>query len=95
MRRIFRTGKPLPTPVVICGEPMEGSTVTRDTLVSGWAYSPACIREVSIWLEGQRVGRAELGLEREDVARAHPEWVGALRSGFSYRFEELPFSERS
>jgi Sulfotransferase domain len=93
VRRIFRTRKRLPDPVLICDEPEEGSVVTRGTVVSGWAYSPAGIREVSLWLEGQRVGRAELGLERENVARAHPEWAGALRSGFRYRFEELPFSK--
>jgi intracellular sulfur oxidation DsrE/DsrF family protein len=84
------TGKPLPAPVVVCDKPMEGSKVSRGTLVSGWSYSPAGIREVSLWLEGQQVGRAELGLERPDVARAHPEWVGALRSGFHYRFKIVP-----
>ena len=73
--------------VVVCDEPGEGSEVARGTVVSGWAYSPAGIKEVSVWLDGQRVGKAELGLEREDVAEDHPEWPNALRSGFRYRFD--------
>jgi hypothetical protein len=92
VRRIFQTGKPLPSAIVVCDGPAEGSEVTRGTLVSGWAYSPAGIREVSIWLDGQRVGEADLGWERPDVAEAHPEWPNVLRSGFGYHFETFPVS---
>jgi hypothetical protein len=91
VRRIFRSRIPLPTPIVVCDEPEEGSEVTRGTVVSGWAYSPAGIKEVSVWLDGQKVvGEAELGLERPDVAQAHPDWADAGRSGFRYRIEAAP-----
>jgi hypothetical protein len=86
------TGKPLSAPVVVCDKPIEGSKVSRGTLVSGWAYSPVGILEVSIRLNGQRVGQAEQGFKRPDVVADHPEWPGAERSGFRYRFEEFPFS---
>jgi hypothetical protein len=79
-------------PVVVCDVPKEESVVTRGTVVKGWAYSPVGIREVSVWLGGQRVGEAKLGLKRPGVTRAHPEWVGALRSGFRYRFDVVPTS---
>jgi SAM-dependent methyltransferase len=77
---------------MVCDEPAEGATVTRGTVVNGWAYSPAGIREVSVWLDGQRVSQAELGIGRPDVAEARPEWSGAERSGFRYHFETVPAS---
>jgi SAM-dependent methyltransferase len=89
-RRIVQTGKPLPAPILTCDEPEEGSEVSLGTTVSGWAYSPAGIREVSIWLDGERVvGQTEYGLLREDVAQSRPELPNSLRSGFRYRFEIL------
>ena len=77
-------------PIVVCDEPMDGAGVDNETVVSGWAYSPAGIREVSVWLDGQRVGQAEHGLERPDVAQDHPEWSGAAHSGFRYSFQAAP-----
>jgi hypothetical protein len=77
-------------PIVVCDEPAAGATVTRGTLVGGWAYSPAGIREVSVWVDGRRAGRAEHGLERPDVAQAHPGWPEAGLSGFQYRFHADP-----
>src|SRR5436190_571508 len=77
-------------PVLVCDEPAEGSEVSLGTVVNGWAFSPAGIKEVSVWLEGQQVGKAELGLERPDVVRDHPNWSDALHSGFRYYFEDIP-----
>ena len=77
-------------PIVVCDEPADGSTISRGAVANGWAFSPAGIKEVSVWFEGQRVGEAKLGLERPDVAQAHPEWPDALHSGFRYYFEDLP-----
>jgi hypothetical protein len=85
--------KSLPAPILVCDEPEEGTEVTRGTVVSGWAYSPAGIEQISVWFEGQRVGVADLGLEREDVARDHPWWPGAERSGYRYQLTALPVSE--
>jgi hypothetical protein len=91
-RRAVPTDDSLFEPILTCDEPAQGSTLTRGTLVSGWAYSPVGILEVSIRLNGQRVGQAEQGFKRPDVVSDHPEWPGAERSGFRYRFEEFPFS---
>jgi SAM-dependent methyltransferase len=67
-----------------------GSEVTLGTVVSGWAYSLAGIKEVSVWLDGQRMGEATYGLAREDVAQEHPEWPDGLHSGFRYQLEAAP-----
>jgi SAM-dependent methyltransferase len=91
VRRVVDAVKPLPDLILVCDDPADGTTVTFATVVSGWAFSPAGIQEISVWLDGQRVeGQAEYGLLREDVARDHPEWPNALRSGFRYRFEDIP-----
>ena len=44
-------------------------------------------------VDGQRLSRAEYGLERQDVAQDHPEWPGALHSGFRYQLDALPVLE--
>ena len=77
-------------PIVVCDEPAEGAEVGLGAAVGGWVFSPVGIREVSIWLDEERVGRAELGLERPDVARDRPELPGVERSGFRYRFDSIP-----
>jgi SAM-dependent methyltransferase len=76
--------------ILICDEPADGAVVTLGAVVEGWAFSPAGIKEVSVWLDGQKVGKAEHGLERPDVARDYPGWPGAGRSGFRYRLEAFP-----
>ena len=77
-------------PYLVCDAPAEGAEVTRGTEVGGWAYSPDGIREVSVWLDGQLVGRAETGLERPDVAQGYPGWPGAESGGFRYSFGAAP-----
>ena len=90
VRRVVRAVKPLLATILVCEGPADGAVVTGGTLIEGWALSPAGIREVSVWLDGQRLGKAEHGLERPDVARDHPEWPGAARSGFRYRLDAPP-----
>ena len=90
VRRTVQAAESLFYPVLECDEPGEGADVALGTVVGGWAFSPAGIEEVSVWLDGQRVGRAEYGHERPDVAEGHPEWPEAGRSGFRYRFDIHP-----
>jgi SAM-dependent methyltransferase len=95
-RRVVQAVKPLEDIILICDEPEEGSEATLGTVVSGWAYSPSGIREISVWLDGQKVvGQTEYGLLRDDVAQNRPEWPNVLRCGFRYRFETLPAASES
>ena len=83
----------LPTgkwPYLVCDAPVDGTEMPSGSFVGGWAFSPAGVKEVTIWLDGQQVGQAEYGHERPDVAAAFPEWPDALRSGFRYRLETVP-----
>lgn len=73
-----------PGTIVVCDEPADGAAVAREATVSGWAYSPAGIKEVSVWMDGQQLGQAMHGSERPDVAQVFPGRPGALQSGFRY-----------
>ena len=52
--------------------------------VVGWGIAAAGAEaEVLIALDGKRITSARCGLRRPDVAAAHPDWEGALLSGFA------------
>jgi GT2 family glycosyltransferase len=73
-------------------------TPVRESVeVRGWAWSPEGVAKVEVLSEGKRVGFAELGLKRPDVARDHPDWVNAESSGFVYNWDVagLPAGRRS
>ncbi len=76
-------------PRVECDEPVDGGEIFPGGVVSGWAYAPVGILGVAVWLDGVELGPADHSLDRADVAGAHPDWPGALRSGFRFR---LPFA---
>ena len=73
-----------PGVVVVCDEPADEAAVARGSVVDGWAFSPVGIKEVTVWLDGKRVGQATHGLERPDVAEAFFERPDALYSGFRW-----------
>ncbi len=52
--------------------------------LSGWAVCARGISEVAVFLDGRRIGAAELGRVRADVAERHPGVAQARRSGFAY-----------
>lgn len=50
--------------------------------VVGWAVAGGAVA-IDIAVDGVRVAGARHGLRRPDVAAAHPDWAGALLSGFA------------
>jgi ADP-heptose:LPS heptosyltransferase/GT2 family glycosyltransferase len=52
--------------------------------VSGWVVCAAGIGAVTVFLDGEALGEAELGLRREDVAPGFPEIPFARLSGFHF-----------
>jgi hypothetical protein len=59
--------------------------------VLGWAYDPESPPQVTILVEGEAVGTAELGAFRIDVSRSLQD-DGAERSGFEFRFRPDHFA---
>jgi O-methyltransferase len=66
------------------GEIRYAVDVCDATEVSGWAVHKSGIREVRVLADGGLLGRATLGLERQDVRDAHPRVGGSLHSGFVF-----------
>ena len=69
-------------PVLVCDEPDDGALLQPGERVRGWAWSPAGVRHVSVWLDGKPLGQATLGVGRPDVAAARPDWFGSQWSGY-------------
>ena len=65
--------------------PAEGTEVTRDLFVAGWAsMGPAGVARVEINVDGRTIGRARLRIPRPDVAAVPTHDFGPL-TGFEYR----------
>ena len=77
-------------PQLACDGLANGAELLPDWTVGGWVFSPVGIKSVSLWLDGEELGLAELAIERPDVARDRPEWPAAPRAGFLFRGRDLP-----
>jgi D-inositol-3-phosphate glycosyltransferase len=83
---IYEDGTPIPPPNSVRGRldvPGPGARVARGAVnVRGWATTrDAAVRSVDLWLNDVALGRARLGLDREDVASGQP-WTNAPICGF-------------
>ncbi|HET6194406.1 MAG TPA: hypothetical protein VFE12_01580, partial [Acetobacteraceae bacterium] len=61
-----------------------GVAADRTVRVTGWAVSAVGIASIGIYLDGEKLGDAELGLPRTDVGEAHAEIPMARFSGFLF-----------
>ncbi len=50
--------------------------------VHGWVLSHSPIKQVSVFIDSELIGSAELALARPDVAQAWPQFTSAANSGF-------------
>ena len=53
--------------------------------VRGWAVSQVQIEAVEVFIDGRRIGKAEFGAARDDIAAAHPDYPNSRFSGFVLR----------
>ena len=51
--------------------------------VEGWAISLGPTLAVQVFVDEERIGKAKIGVEREDVAAAFPAYPNAISAGFS------------
>jgi ADP-heptose:LPS heptosyltransferase/GT2 family glycosyltransferase len=54
-------------------------------VVSGWAVGAVATERISVLLDGEEIGEAEIGVERPDVGNRFPALIHARRAGFSFR----------
>jgi len=62
-------------------------------VISGWAVSAAATERISVLLDGDEIGEAEIGIERPDVGNRFPVLAHARRAGFSFRHGLAAVSE--
>jgi O-antigen biosynthesis protein len=72
---------------VHCDETMLNTN--GDLFVSGWAVSAVGIATISVRLDGEMLGNAELGLPRPDVGERYPSVPEATNSGFRLRLRTI------
>ena len=53
--------------------------------VRGWAVAKVQIERVEVFIDGRRLGRAEFGAARDDIAAAHPDYPNSRFSGFALK----------
>ncbi len=61
--------------------------------VMGWALANEGIKAVTIELDGIVAGNAHYGMRRPDVARAYPNYPGALLSGFGFSLAQRALTQ--
>ena len=52
--------------------------------IEGWAVALAPVVSLDVWLEGDRLGGAEFGARRDDVAETYPDYLNPAYSGFRF-----------
>lgn len=57
--------------------------ITGSITVSGWALARYEIKSVAVHFDDELIGYANLGIRRQDIADAFPDWPNSLMSGFS------------
>ena len=73
--------------LVHCDETMLGTN--GDFFIRGWAVCAVGIAAVSVCLDGEMVGNAELGLPRPDVGEQYPDVPQARHSGFRLKLQTI------
>ena len=80
-------------PQVVDGEVVE--PVTGMMTISGWALAKAGVVSVDVYLDQSPAGRAYYGMRRMDIAKAFPDWEGALLSGYAINLPKKLFTADS
>ncbi|MDE2516505.1 MAG: glycosyltransferase [Rhodospirillales bacterium] len=60
--------------------------VTGRLTIDGWILARSGVVAMDVLLDDALVGQAHLGLARQDVGVAFPDWPNALRSGYAFHF---------
>ncbi|URZ05236.1 Ig-like domain-containing protein [Clostridium felsineum] len=62
--------------------PANGSTINDNLVIQGWALNSSGIKEVKVFVDGNYIVNAQLGILRNDVARVYPGYPNNKNSGF-------------
>ena len=91
---LARTAAEAPSPPATIGSvesPAAEGILGPAVSLSGWALDPSGIKRIEVRLDGNSLP-AKSGLERNDIAAAHPGYLAGAKAGFSFEgdFSSLP-----
>lgn len=72
--------------------PHPDAVVSGRTTVAGWAIDDVGIERVEVWVDGERIGEADYGSSRPDVARDYPGLPSEPNFGFQYALDTADLS---
>ena len=81
-----KTRSPLPDTSVPIGSidvPTNNAVLQGSRIFGGWAAQQSGIQSVGIYMDGQFVTNAELGVKRPDVLKAFPQFQAAMVTGWN------------
>ncbi len=78
-------------PMGYLDSPTQGRTVSSMFDISGWAIDDRKDLGIEVYLDGKRLGQANYGLSRGDVARDYPGLPGTPNFGFVYHLDTSLF----
>ncbi|AJA46776.1 cell wall hydrolase/autolysin [Clostridium pasteurianum DSM 525 = ATCC 6013] len=55
--------------------------------IKGWSLNPSGVKQVAIYVDGNKAGNADIGQARPDVDHNFPDYTGGVNSGFSYKLD--------
>lgn len=77
----------LKKPMLYIDEPAFNQTVSRAVKIRGWALNKSGIKEINILVDDVFIGKAVIGLNRDDVDKAFPGYIGGANSGYEYMLD--------
>ena len=61
--------------------------LSNKILIEGWVLNKSGVKEVKIYLDGEFISNATIGLAREDIQTAHPKYDNSINSGYEYELD--------
>lgn len=83
-----------PAPLICVDTPHSGDVTLNKTTISGWSLNASKVSSVDILVDGTKVGNANIGTARPDVAKVFPAYNDGT-SGFTYTLDTSKLSHKT
>lgn len=79
-------------PRMFIDSPIANAVVSDSVDIKGWALSSFGVSNVKIFVDGNYINVATIGLAREDVNAVYPNYINGVNSGYSYTLDTSKLS---
>ncbi|WP_291569590.1 N-acetylmuramoyl-L-alanine amidase [Clostridium sp. UBA4548] len=78
-----------PAPYTFVDTLKDGAIIDNNNItLTGWSLNPSGVKELKVEVDNKYLGNATIGLSREDVGKAFPQYSNASKSGFTYTIDK-------